>query len=128
MDILVVAVVAVVVALLSVLLRQQRPEQATLLVLAAGIGMLMLILTRVGDVFFTLKGMLQSSGLPDEYVAVLFKAVGICLVTQLAADTCRDAGETAMASKAEVAGRFALVMVGLPLFQSLAETALRLIG
>lgn len=121
-------IVAVVVALLSVLLRAQRPEQATMLVLAAGIGMLVLLLTRAEGMFSTLYSLLEGSGLPGEYIEILFKAVGICLLTQLAADTCRDAGESAMASKAEIAGRFALLMVGLPLFQAITQTALQLIG
>ncbi len=118
----------VVVALLGVLLRGQRPEQATLLVLAAGVGVLVLLLAKAGDVFSTLYGMLEQSGLPTAYIEVLFKALGICLVTQLAADTCRDAGESAMAAKAELVGRFALLTVGLPLFQAITETALSLIG
>lgn len=118
----------VVVALLSVLLRGQRPEQATLLVLAAGIGVLLLLLSKAGGVFATLYDMLEESGLPTAYVDILFKALGICLVTQLASDTCRDAGEAAMAAKAELVGRFALLAVGLPLFQAITETALSLIG
>ena len=123
-----IAVFTVVVALLSVILRGQRPEQATLLVLTAGIGILLLLLTRAQEVFDTLRHMLEQSGLPSEYIQILFKALGICLITQLASDTCKDAGEQAMASKAELAGRLALLTVGLPLFQKITETALNLIN
>lgn len=118
----------VVTALLSVLLRGQRPELAMLLVLAAGIGFLVTLLARAGEVFSSLYGMLEKSGLPAAYVQIVFKALGICLVTQLAADTCRDAGEAALAAKAELIGRFALLTVGLPLFEAVAQTALTLIG
>ena len=93
---------AVIVALMSVLLRGQRPEQATMLVLVAGIGILILLLTRAGAVFETLQDMLEKSGLSGEYIQILFKSMGICLITQLASDTCKDAGEQAMASKAEI--------------------------
>ena len=37
--------------------------------------------------------------MPGEYGLILFKALGICLITQLASDACRDAGEAALASK-----------------------------
>jgi len=45
------------------------------------------------------------------------RAAGVCLVTQLTADTCRDAGESSLASKAELAGRFLLLVMALPLFE-----------
>ena len=49
----------------------------------------------------------------------MLKAAGITLLTQLTADTCRDAGETALAAKAELVGRVLLLAVAVPLFQDL---------
>lgn len=128
MEIVTIAVIAVVVALLAVLLRGQRPEQALLLVLTAGVGILVLIISRAGPVIETLWDMLKKSGLSSEYVQILFKGLGVCLITQLASDTCKDAGESAMAAKAELAGRVSLLMIGLPLFQKIASLALSLMG
>ena len=47
---------------------------------------------------------------------------------QLAADACRDAGENAMAAKAELAGKAAMLLLSLPLFEKVAELAASLIG
>ena len=58
----------------------------------------------------------------------MFKALGICLLSQLAADACRDAGENAMAEKAELAGKVFLLLLALPLFEKIAELALTLIN
>ena len=65
---------------------------------------------------------------PQEYVLVLFKALGICYLTQFAADSCRDAGESALAVKAEIAGRIAVLLISLPLLSQVASTAMDLIG
>ena len=35
-----------------------------------------------------------------ENIGTLFKCLGVCYVVQLAADSCRDAGQQAIASKA----------------------------
>ena len=123
-----IAMVAVVAALLALVLRQHRPEQALLLGLAAGAVMLLWMLLRADDVFRTVRDLLSNSGLSGEYVEILFKGLGICVITQLASDTCRDAGESALASKAELAGRLSLFAVGLPLFQKVVSIALSLIG
>lgn len=66
--------------------------------------------------------------MPGEYGLILFKALGICLITQLASDACRDAGEAALASKADLAGKVTLLVLALPLFQKIGELAVSLIN
>ena len=127
MDIVMIAGVVVVAAFLAVMLRQQRPEQAMAVSLAAGIGILALVLSKALPVIGTLRELLSTAALPEEYGAILFKALGICLLTQLAADACKDAGESALASKAELAGKLMLLMLALPLFEKIAQLAASLI-
>ncbi len=40
---------------------------------------------------------------------------GFCFLTQLGCDTCRDAGESAVAAKVELAGRVAVLVLSMPL-------------
>lgn len=122
------AVVAVVAAFLSVLLRKQRPEQAMAVGLIAGIGMLLLVLTEIIPVLQSLSGLFERAALPSEYGSLLFKGLGVCFVTQMAADTCRDAGESALASKAELVGKVSLLILSLPLFEKIAELTVGLIN
>lgn len=128
MDMVAIAGVVVIAAFLAVLLRQQRPEQAMAVGLVAGVGILALVLTRAVPAFSSIKELLDASPLPGEYGEILFKALGLCLLTQLAADACRDAGEGALAGKAELAGKMGLVILSLPLFQKIAELAVSLMN
>ena len=123
-----IAGVVVVAAFLAVMLRQQRPEQAMAVSLAAGIGILALVLSKALPVIGTLRELLSTAALPEEYGAILSTALGICLLTQLAADACKDAGESALASKAELAGKLMLLMLALPLFEKIAQLAASLIN
>lgn len=43
-------------------------------------------------------------------------------------DACKDAGESALASKAELAGKLMLLMLALPLFEKIAQLAASLIN
>lgn len=128
MEIVTIAGVVVVAAFLAVILRQQRPEQAMAVSLAAGIGILALVAAKALPVIGSLRELLAGAALPSEYGTILFKALGICLLTQLAADACRDAGENALASKAELAGKLLLLTLALPLFEKIAQTAAALIN
>lgn len=120
--------VVMIAAFLAVLLRHQKPEFAMAVGVLTGIAVLLLIISKIVPVFDTLRDMLGAAGLPGEYGQILFKALGLCLLTQLAADACRDAGENAMAAKAELAGKAVMLLLSLPLFEKVAELAASLIG
>lgn len=111
-----VAGVGVLAAALVVVLRQAKPEYAMLVSLAAGIFILYKVFGDLIPVVAEIETILSTSGVSAEYGAILFKALAICLIAQLACDTCKDAGEAAIASKVEMAGRIAVLAVSLPLF------------
>ncbi len=68
-----------------------------------------------------LSGLYEQTGLDEEYIKIIFKSLGICYVTQLGCDYCRDCGENALASQLELAGKAAMLVVSLPLFSSAVE-------
>ena len=72
--------------------------------------------------------LLQAAALPGKYALILFKALGLCWLAQFAADSCRDAGESALASKVELAGKTAVLLTTLPLFSEVGELVLELSG
>lgn len=123
-----IAAIVMLAAFLAVILRQTRPEQAMAVALIAGLGVLALVLIQVTPVLNSLKDLLSQADMPDEYGLVLFKSLGVCLITQMASDACKDAGETALASKAELAGKVALLTLALPLFEKIGELAVSLIN
>ena len=59
---------------------------------------------------------------------LLFKASGIALVTTLAADVCRDCGETALASKTELCGKSVILALCLPLLKDVFGQTLALLN
>lgn len=128
MDMLNIAGVAITVAAFAVLLRQYKQEYALLLGVSAGIMIFLLILNKAQPAFSQINGFMEKSGVNTAYAEILIKAMGICFVTQFAADACKDAGESAMASKVELAGKFAVLLIALPLFTQVANLAIGLIG
>ena len=55
----------------------------------------------------------------DVCQTVLLKALAVCYITQLASDCCRDSGESAVAGKIEFAGKIAVLLIAVPLFESI---------
>lgn len=128
MEIVALCGIAVMAAAFSVMLRKYNPEYSFLISLGAGVLILMLILSKITPAVSQIKSLLSATGLSSEYGGILFKSLGVCFLTQFAADSCRDSGEGAMASKVELAGKIMIVLLSLPLFEKIAQTAVQLIG
>ena len=114
-----VAVVGVLLcgAMLSAMLRTQRPELAMGLALLAGAVVVAFLVRQILPLAATVRRMAALGGVSDGAFSTVFRAAGVCLLTQIAADTCRDAGEVALAGKAELAGRILLLLMMVPLFE-----------
>lgn len=120
--------VGIVGMVLSVLLKQYKPEYAPVVSLGTGVVVLLGVAAGLSPVFEELRLLLEGAGLPEEYGTVLTKSLGICFLTQLAGDACRDAGQSAIASKVELAGKAGVLTVSLPLFGRLLSVVTSLVG
>ena len=59
----------------------------------------------------------------DTYLSVILKSCSVGILTQLAASCAEDAGEAGIASKIELCGKCALMLIALPLFKAILEKA-----
>lgn len=105
--------------LLSTVLRTGRPELAACLSLLAGALVVGMLLRQLSPLIAALRRMTALGGVGDSHLALVLRGAGICLVTQLAADTCRDAGDSALAGKAELTGRVLLLLLAVPLYEEI---------
>ena len=94
----------------------------------AGILILGMIVAAAAPLFERMQALFAQTGAKAEYVQVLFKSLGLCFITQIACDACRDLGESAIASKVEAAGKISVLLISLPLFEQILNIASGLIG
>lgn len=115
------AVFCVCAAILAVLLRQHCREQSMLLAIAACAVVAGGTFAMLGPILEDIREIFSGSGISDSYLALVFKATAICLITQITCELCRDSGEAAIASAAEMWGRGAVTFISLPLVKALIE-------
>ena len=127
MNIAAIAGIGIVAAAIAVLIKKQNPEYSMMISIGAGVILLILILSQVTPAIRQMSDLVSSAGMPAEYAGILFKSLGVRFLTQLACDSCRDVGETALASKIELAGKVAILIFALPMFQKVADMAISLI-
>lgn len=123
MDVISITGMAIVGTVLAVLLGQYKPEYRMLVSLATGTVILLVVVESAVPLFEQLETLLDATKMPREYLSILLKSLGICFLTQLASDTCKDAGESAIASKVEIAGKITVLLLSLPLFSQILSVA-----
>ncbi len=123
MDMYAILGIGIVAAVLAVVLRQYKPEYAMFISLGCSVLILLAVVGQIDGIMRQLEVLIIRTRVPVEFVAILFKALGICIITQMASDTCKDAGEGAIASKLELAGKVAVLVISLPLFTHLIDIA-----
>ncbi len=116
-----VAVFCICSAVMAVLLRQYCREQSLFVALIACVGVLSAFMVFAGSILGDVKEIFEGAGVPESYITLIFKAVAVCFITQMACGICRDSGETAIASMAEIWGRGAVTFISIPLIQALLE-------
>ena len=128
MWIIAAAAAGLVGTVLALILGQYRPEFRMLVTAAVTLLLMAMVLEQLSPVLEQLRSTMELTGLTGDYAAILFKAVGICLLTQLAGDVCRDSGESSIASKIELAGRAAIRLTAMPLIQEVLAWAWELMN
>ena len=123
MNIIPIVGFALIAGALSVVLRHNRPEFAMPVSIAAGAAILAMLLGMCIPILKELESLAARAKVNPDDFSVLLKALGICYIAQLAADACRDAGESSMASKIELGGKLAIVSLSLPMVIRLVELA-----
>lgn len=114
--------------MLCVIVRQLKPESAVFVNIAAGAMILAAAVKTLSPSVRAISELANSAGIRGEFAEVLIKALAISYITALSADCARDAGESALGAKLELAGRVSIAALSLPVFTSLAQIVNSLIA
>lgn len=126
MDIAKIAAAGILTAMIYALVRQIKPEFAPVVILGGSAVILVTVAGRFFEASETVDRMMRLAGLEKENVSILMRALGICVITQFAADICYDNSSSALAAAVELAGRVGAITLALPMLQAVAKTALGL--
>ena len=115
------AAVGVTAVVLSAVLKQNTPELALLLVLAAGLWMTFLAAAGLGAAVELMEELAEQAGLSEALLEPVVKTVALSILTRLTAEICRSAGEGGVAAFVETAGAALSLLAALPLVRAVAQ-------
>ena len=97
MNMLSIGVLAVIAVILSLTIRPKNGEIALMLTLSCSVLILLSVFSRASEIIGTVNSIVAASQTNISYIVILLKVIGICLLTEFAVNTCRDAGSQSLA-------------------------------
>ena len=117
-----IAAVAVMAAILAAWIKTVKPDYGVWIVFGAGIFLgfsaLLKLETIIGELQY-LQGYFTGYG---TYFKLLIKIIGITYLSEFSADLCKDAGANTLASQIELFGKLSILVLCMPILNSLLET------
>jgi stage III sporulation protein AD len=128
MDILRIGALGIIAAVLSVVIRQYRPELALQIAIAVGVVVFLFLSAQLSGISSVVSALFEKAKIQPEYFMTILKATGIAFITEFASQTCKDAGEGSIAQKMEIGGKVLIVFIALPMLLTLLQQLLGLMG
>ncbi|MDY3618510.1 SpoIIIAC/SpoIIIAD family protein [Agathobaculum sp.] len=116
--------VALAAIVLSLTLKKESPAIAFLLALTAGLVILFRVFAQIGGAAQQMEQVFAQGGMTQSLYLPVLKTVGVAVVVRIMSALCKDAGQSALAAKLEIAGAVLALALCLPLF----EQVLALVG
>lgn len=115
-------------AVLGLLLSRHAKELGVLLSLAACIGVILSAFSFLEPVVDFASRLRSMSGIRAEHGAILLKAAGMCMLTEITVSVCEEAGQGTLGKTLRICGSIALVYLSLPLLEQVLDLLDALLG
>ena len=109
----------VLISLLLILfLKETKREFSIILAAACGIILFVTVADDLYDIATKIYDLSTQADNINTYISLMMRILGISLIAQFVADLCRDSGENALASQTATASKVLILIMTLPLFET----------
>ncbi|MFY9178060.1 MAG: stage III sporulation protein AD [Caldicoprobacterales bacterium] len=127
MDIIQIVGIGIIAAILSMIIKQHKPEIAFLISIAAAILIFFIIANKLPYIVNVFNDIINKTQIDSVFISTLLKIVGVAYITEFGSQICKDMGENSIASKIELGGKVIIMILGLPILTALTETILEIL-
>ncbi|MBN6186023.1 stage III sporulation protein AD [Aneurinibacillus sp. BA2021] len=127
MDIIQIVGLGIVATILSLVVKEQKPMFAFVLATVTGVIIFLFLIGKISNVIRVLEGIAMQANVNIVYLDTILKIIGIAYIAEFGAQVTRDAGQGAIASKIELAGKILIMVLAIPILSVIVETIVQLL-
>ncbi|MCE4047089.1 MULTISPECIES: stage III sporulation protein AD [Bacillaceae] len=126
-EILQIVGVALISTFLALIIKEQKPNIAFLLVVFVGCVIFLFLVDQIASIIEMVERIALNAKVNTVYVETILKIIGIAYIAEFAVQITKDAGQGAIASKIELAGKILILAMAVPILTVLVETIINMI-
>ncbi|MDH2858607.1 stage III sporulation protein AD [Bacillus cytotoxicus] len=106
------------------MLNQHKSSITSLFIVFIGSVMFLLLIDQIHSILKMIERIASEAKVSNVYVETLLKIIGIAYIAEFGAQITKDAGQGAIASKIELAGKILILVMAIPILTVVIETIL----
>ncbi|KAB2338476.1 stage III sporulation protein AD [Cytobacillus depressus] len=119
--------VALVATFLALIVKEQKPNFAFLLIVFVGCAIFLFLVDQIYAIIHMIERIAINAKVNMIYIETILKIVGIAYIAEFAAQITKDAGQGAIASKIELGGKILILAMAIPILTVMIETIIQMI-
>ena len=127
MEIIKVLILGIILSVITVLLKQIKPEYSLICVIVGSIILIAYILSGISTIFDYFSVVVEKTGVDNVMFTTLLKIIGVGYLIEFTAGICVDSGNNSIADKVVLAGKILIFILSMPIITNLFNLILELI-
>jgi stage III sporulation protein AD len=127
MEIIQIVGLGLIVTILSLIIKEQKPMFAFLLAAFTGVLIFLFLIGKISSVIRVLEDLAVKSNINMVFLKTILKIIGIAYIAEFGAQIVRDAGQESIASKIELSGKILIMVMAIPIITVIIETVVKLL-
>ena len=127
MEIIKIIGIALIALIIIILIKQYRPEFAVYITILTGVLILLLVIDKLSGIIVLLQTFANKTSINSTFLGILIKITGIAFLSEFVVSVCKDAGESAIASKVELGSKIMIIAMSIPIISTLLETVVKVL-
>ncbi len=119
MDIFKICIIAIISVIVILTIKPQMANMSVMITIVSGVIMFMMIIPTLEEVISSILDIVSILDIGIEHIGVILKIIGISYICEFSSQICIDAGESAIASKIELAGKILIMFISIPIITRL---------
>lgn len=127
MEIFKIIGVGLLICILSIIVKQVKPEFYLIILLAGGAIIMLMLASQIKSIIDYFLTIFSKTNLEMSMFSSILKILGVGYITEFASSICVDSGCNSIADKISIAGKFIILYLSLPIITNLLNIIINLL-
>lgn len=114
-----VGVLGIIIVILALQLKNIKSEYSVVIMIVGCVIIFFYSILGIIKVVEILKKIINDTGINDEQIIILLKIMGISYIAEFVSDIAKDSGYSALSNQIQIYGKITILVVSVPILESL---------